>query len=164
VIDEDGYRYGIGIILMNDETKVLWAKRIGYRDAWQFPQGGIDGDESAEEAMYRELEEELGLTNDSVDIIQVTPDWLDYKLPKDYRRYYRTPLCVGQKQKWFLLRLKEDDGVIALDQTLQPEFDQWRWVEYGHPIKEVIFFKKAIYQEVLDYFMPMVESLRQSNQ
>lgn len=159
MIDEAGYRYGVGIILINDVGQVLLAKRIGYKDAWQFPQGGIDGNETPEQAMYRELEEELGLTKDSVCLLQVTDDWLAYDLPENYRRYYRTPLCVGQKQKWFLLHLQEEDHVIALDQTLKPEFDQWCWADYGQPMKYVVFFKADVYRSVLKIFEPEVKKI-----
>ena len=159
MIDQAGYRYGVGIILLNNDAKVLLAKRIGYKDAWQFPQGGIDKGETPEQAMYRELEEELGLTKDSVCILQVSDDWVAYDLPKNYRQYYRKPLCIGQKQKWFLLKLQETDDVIALDQTLQPEFDQWCWADYWQPMRFVIFFKADVYRTVLKIFEPQAKKL-----
>ena len=112
MIDADGYRHGIGIILANDQGNVLWAQRAHYKNAWQFPQGGIDANEQPVEAMYRELGEELGLTPDSVELLGETKDWFTYNLPKDFRRYYKKPLCIGQKQKWYLLKLLEDENVM----------------------------------------------------
>jgi putative (di)nucleoside polyphosphate hydrolase len=160
VIDGDGYRHGVGIILANDQGSVLWAQRAHYKNAWQFPQGGIDANEEPIDAMYRELGEELGLTPDSVELLGVTKDWFSYELPTDFRRYYKKPLCVGQKQKWYILRLLEDESVIALDQTIEPEFDNWRWVDYELPVKEIIFFKRDMYREVLDELRPHILAIK----
>ena len=159
LIDDHGYRYGVGIVLVNNKGQVLLANRKGMVDAWQFPQGGIDEGEAVEAAMFRELEEELGLTPDTVEILSVTQDWLSYELPENYRRYYSSPLCVGQKQKWFLLKLLEADHMIALDQTLTPEFDCWRWAELVEPMRYVVFFKGRIYEQVLSLFTPIINDI-----
>ena len=98
-IDEDGFRPNVGIILANKSGQVLWARRVG-QDAWQFPQGGINHDETPEQALYRELHEEVGLTPNDVDVIGCTDGWLRYRLPKRFLRYRSNPLCIGQKDKW----------------------------------------------------------------
>ena len=103
MIDEDGYRPNVGIILANREGQVLWARRVG-QDAWQFPQGGIAENESPEDALYRELREEIGLQDHDVEIVGCTSGWLRYRLPKRFLRYRSRPLCIGQKQKWFAFR------------------------------------------------------------
>ena len=82
MIDGDGYRANVGIIIANDQGRVLWARRIG-QEAWQFPQGGVNSNESTKEALFRELREETGLDPDSVEIIESTRGWLRYKLPRD---------------------------------------------------------------------------------
>lgn len=165
LIDDHGYRYGVGIVLVNNQGQILLANRKGMVDAWQFPQGGIDHGESPERAMFRELEEELGLTPDTVKILSVTQDWLSYDLPENYRRYYSSPLCIGQKQKWFLLQLVEADHMIALDQTLTPEFDYWRWADLIEPMRYVVFFKGQVYEQVLSLFQPIIENIKNhSNQ
>ena len=161
MIDDEGYRHGVGIILANDQGQVLWAQRAHYKNAWQFPQGGIDKDEEPVDAMYRELGEELGLTPDSVELLGETTDWFIYNLPKEFRRYYKKPLCIGQKQKWFILRLLEAEHVIALDQTLEPEFDSWRWVDYDLPVEEIIFFKRDMYKAVLDELKPHISAIKE---
>jgi len=84
VIDPDGYRPNVGIILMRDDGHVFWARRA-YRDGWQFPQGGMRSDETPLEAMYRELQEETGLRPEHVQVLGATPGWLRYKLPRRYR-------------------------------------------------------------------------------
>jgi len=155
MIDEEGYRQNVGIILTNEDGKVLWARRIG-QDAWQFPQGGILKTESPEEALYRELWEEVGLDDRHVDILAYTNDWLRYQLPKHLIRYGSKPLCIGQKQIWFLLRLKTSEENIRLNHTDTPEFDGWRWVDFWHPLTEVVSFKRDVYQMALEEFAPLL--------
>jgi len=148
MVDSDGFRPNVGIILSNAYGQLLWAKRIG-QNAWQFPQGGINGDESPEEAMYRELHEEIGLLPDAVTIIDQTRGWLRYRLPKRYIRRNAQPLCIGQKQKWFLLQLTGEEQHIRFDCGHKAEFDDWRWVSYWYPVTQVIDFKKDVYRRAL---------------
>jgi len=154
-IDTDGFRANVGIILSNDDGELLLAGRIGSK-GWQFPQGGMLTDESPEEAMYRELYEEVGLTTADVDILGETNDWLRYRLPKRFVRRDQVPLCVGQKQRWFLLRLKCADGKVNLEQSDTPEFNRWRWVEFWRPVKEVIYFKRRVYAQALHELGPHI--------
>jgi len=148
VIDADGFRPNVGIVICNAEGKLLWAKRIG-QNAWQFPQGGIQRGEKPEQALFRELGEELGLTRDDVQILGVTSGWLRYRLPSRYLRRSRGRVCIGQKQKWFALRLIADDTAVRLDASDKPEFDGWRWVDYWLPLDEVVEFKREVYHSAL---------------
>lgn len=148
MIDSKGFRHGTGIILLNKDQKVFWAKRIG-QDAWQFPQGGLMEGETPEQGMYRELHEEVGLEPEDVQIITQTKNWLYYRLPRHLIRRHQKPLCIGQKQKWFLLRPTCDMAKVNFNTTNSPEFDGWRWVDYWHPLKEVIKFKRKVYQKAL---------------
>lgn len=149
MIDKEGYRPNVGIVLANDRGQVLWARRVGGRDAWQFPQGGINRGESPEQALYRELEEEVGLAPESVEILAVTRGWLRYRLPRRFIRKGQKPLCIGQKQKWFLLRMLDDDGAVRLDMNDKPEFDHWQWVSYWYPLNQVISFKREVYRRAM---------------
>jgi len=151
MIDKEGYRASVGAIIVNDQHRVFWAKRVN-QDAWQFPQGGMNKDETPKQAMFRELYEEVGLQKSDVDVLGETPDWLIYHLPKRYMRHHSHPLCIGQKQKWFLLKIKGSGGAIQLDHTAKPEFDQWRWVYYWYPLKKVINFKRDVYRRALRHF------------
>jgi len=162
VIDSDGYRPNVGIILSNAEGRLFWARRIG-QNAWQFPQGGIAAEESPEEALYRELAEEVGLQPDHVQILASTKGWLRYRLPPNLIRRRSHPVCIGQKQVWFLLRLVGSETDVHLDFSDVPEFDQWRWVDYWHPLSEVVSFKRKVYRCALEQFAPLVapESARQ---
>lgn len=155
MIDRDGFRPNVGIILVNDNKRLFWGRRIG-QDAWQFPQGGIQEGESPEEAMYRELEEEVGLKPQHVKILGSTKRWLRYRLPKKFIRRHAQPLCIGQKQRWFLLQVICDESGFCLDTAEKPEFDDWCWVKYWHPVKEVIYFKRKVYQRALEELAPLI--------
>lgn len=148
VIDREGFRANVGIILMQDAAQLFIGRRSGGR-GWQFPQGGMLRGEKPEEALFRELNEEIGLRGDDVEIVGQTRRWLRYRLPERYQRRESRPLCVGQKQHWFLLRLRRPDPQFRFDVTAEPEFDRWRWVDYWQPIREVIYFKRAVYTRAL---------------
>ena len=154
MIDLDGYRANVGIILNNRDGKLLWARRIG-QDAWQFPQGGIQPNESPEEAMYRELREEVGLEPGHVTVLGRTNDWLRYRLPRGLIRHQSKPLCIGQKQIWFMLRLKGDESDVRLDISDHPEFDLWRWIDYWEPLNEIVSFKRNVYEHALVELEPL---------
>ena len=148
MLDKDGYRPNVGIILTNGREEVFWGKRVN-QHAWQFPQGGIKHGETPEQAMYRELEEEVGLQPPHVRILGRTRQWLRYEVPerwvrRDWRGTYR-----GQKQIWFLLRLVGRDCDVSLRAGEKPEFDAWRWNEYWVPLEAVIEFKREVYGQAL---------------
>ena len=144
MLDREGFRPNVGIILLNHRNQVFWGKRIRTH-SWQFPQGGIKHGESPEQAMFRELHEEVGLLPDHVRIVARTRDWLRYEVPqhfirKDARGHYK-----GQKQIWFLLQMMGRDCDMNLRATSHPEFDAWRWHEYWVPLESVIEFKREVY-------------------
>jgi putative (di)nucleoside polyphosphate hydrolase len=155
VIDADGFRPNVGIVVLHPTQtgQVLLAKRIG-QDAWQVPQGGIKRGESPQDACYRELEEELGLKPKHVELIASTEGWLRYRLPKHLVRRGSKPLCIGQKQRWFLLRLVAGEDQLRLDANPEPEFDAWRWADYWQPIEQVIYFKREVYLKALQQLAP----------
>lgn len=148
IIDRAGYRLNVGIILINESNRVFWGKRTGH-DAWQFPQGGLATGEASLEAMFRELHEEVGLDREDVEVLGSTKRWLKYRLPKQYVRHGTVPLVIGQKQKWFLLRLISSEQKIRLDLSDSPEFDSWRWIDYQEPREQVIFFKRQVYAQAM---------------
>ena len=148
MIDSNGFRPNVGIIICNKLGQLFWAKRIR-QDAWQFPQGGIKEAETTEEALFRELSEEVGLCKDDVRILSQTSRWLKYRLPKPYIRHKKGRTCIGQKQKWFLLGLQTEEGRVDLENTHQPEFDDWCWVNYWYPVNQVVNFKRGVYRKAL---------------
>jgi len=157
MIDPDGYRPNVAMVLINDERRVFWARRAG-NDGWQFPQGGMRSDETPLEAMYRELREETGLTPEHVELLGSTPGWLRYRLPRRYQRHHSKPLCIGQKQVWFLLRFLGDDSAFSLDGCAEPEFCTFKWVDFWYPADNVITFKRAVYRKALAILEPLAES------
>lgn len=154
MIDKDGFRPNVGIMLADGAGRLLWARRIGGQDAWQFPQGGINANESHEEALFRELREEIGLDPEHVDIVACTRGWLRYRLPSRLQRKGSKPKCVGQKQKWFLLKMNADDEQVRMDLEGKPEFDHWRWVSYWYPLGQVVQFKRDVYRKALNELAP----------
>jgi len=157
VIDANGYRANVGIIVSNAEGRLLWARRCG-QEAWQFPQGGIKRHESPEQALFRELWEEVGLTEQEVVILGQTREWLCYRLPHGLVRHNLKPTCIGQKQIWYLLQLKADSSKVKLDTCCNPEFDRWRWVDYWLPLREVVPFKREVYRLALEEFAPLMQT------
>jgi putative (di)nucleoside polyphosphate hydrolase len=148
MLDRDGFRPNVGIILLNQRSQVFWGKRIRTH-SWQFPQGGIDRGENPEQAMFRELHEEVGLFPQHVHVVARTRDWLRYEVPdrfirRDARGHYR-----GQKQIWFLLQLVGHDWDLNLRATDHPEFDAWRWNDYWVPLDVVVEFKRGVYEMAL---------------
>ena len=160
IIDRAGYRLNVGIILVNDSGRVFWGRRQGH-NTWQFPQGGLAAGETPLQAMYRELCEEVGLCPTDVEILGVTKRWLRYRLPKQYLRHDSEPLVIGQKQKWFLLKLKASEQKIRLDLSDSPEFDSWRWIDYKEPQDQVIFFKKQVYAQAMKELEALLHKRRQ---
>ncbi len=159
MIDEDGYRANVGIIILNPEnSRVLWARRIRQR-AWQFPQGGLNLGDTALLAMYRELYEEVGLRPQDVEVLSVTKGWFKYRLP-DVMLRVKDSNYVGQKQKWFLLRLECSESKINFNRTHNPEFDAWNWVEYWYPLTQIIAFKRHVYRKALEMLFPIVQRER----
>ncbi len=157
MIDHDGYRPNVGIILTDRSGRLFWARRIG-QDAWQFPQGGIRAGESPEQALFRELREETGLRRDHVEVAGCTRGWLRYHLPRRYIHRNRTPVCIGQKQVWYLLRFVGSECDVHLDRNGRPEFDGWRWVDYWYPIRQVVPFKRQVYERALRELAPLLFS------
>lgn len=151
MIDFDGYRPNVGIVICNRKGQVLWAKRYG-QNSWQFPQGGINDNETPEQAMYRELFEEVGLTRKDVRILYISKHWLRYKLPKRLLRHDSKPMCIGQKQRWFLLQLTANEENINVKANKSPEFDGWRWVSFWYPVRQVVAFKRDVYRKALKEF------------
>jgi len=153
-IDEEGFRANVGIVLLDDSRRVLIAGRRG-RSGWQFPQGGVRREESPEEAMYRELHEEVGLSPEDVELVGATREWIRYRLPEKFIRRESDPVCIGQKQRWFLLNFVADPSRLRFDSTAEPEFDRCRWVDYWRPVKEVIYFKRRAYVRALTELGPI---------
>ncbi|WP_027470051.1 RNA pyrophosphohydrolase [Deefgea rivuli] len=148
MLDRDGYRPNVGIIIINQQNQVFWGKRVR-EHSWQFPQGGIKQGETPEQAMFRELAEEVGLLPQHVEIVGRTRDWMKYDVPTNWVRREWRGTYKGQKQIWFMLRLTGKDSDVCLRKTTHPEFDAWRWNEYWSPLEAVIDFKRGVYEAAL---------------
>ena len=156
MIDRDGYRPNVGIVLCNWNNEVFWGKRVR-QHAWQFPQGGIRQGEAPEAAMFRELKEEVGLEPCHVHVLGRTREWLRYEVPERWLRREWRGNYRGQKQIWYLLRLVGRDCDVHLRASSKPEFDAWRWSEYWLAVASVIEFKRAVYQQALEELEPYLK-------
>ena len=153
------YRLGVGIVLLNHEGKVFVGKRNDMDTAaWQLPQGGIDEGENPNEAVLRELFEETGIKD--AEIVAETGDWLCYDFPDWLKEKAFKGKYKGQKQKWFLLKIK-DKATPVVDLTVhEPEFSSFMWVEPFLLPNLAVEFKKQVYEQVLEEFAPLIASLR----
>jgi len=144
----EGYRKNVAMVVMNNHRQVLICRRKGTEN-WQFPQGGIDKDELLEEAMYRELYEEVGLEKSDVSIIGKTKRAIKYDIPSSMRSKVLGGKFKGQLQTWYLLKVRDDNCSINLYCDASPEFDMFDWVSYWYPISKIVEFKKEAYREAL---------------
>jgi|TARA_B100001094_G_scaffold69042_1_gene65450 putative (di)nucleoside polyphosphate hydrolase len=145
---KEGYRPNVAMVVLNSKNKVLICRRTNTK-TWQFPQGGVDNNENLEKAMYRELLEEVGLRKDDVQYIGESDDTIIYDIPKTIRSKVLGGKFKGQEQKWFLLRIKNDDHEIRLDYEAFPEFDTFEWVSFWQPIDRIVDFKREAYRKAL---------------
>lgn len=157
MIDEDGYRPNVASVIINKDNKILWAKRVD-EDNWQFPQGGIQKGETPEQAMYREVYEEVGLKKNSFEILGRSADWLKYDVPERFVKTYWQGRYKGQKQIWFLLKFIGSDDLINLNLHDSPEFDDWKWENFWYPLQDVVYFKKEVYSAALNELWQFVEA------
>ena len=146
---KEGYRLNVAMIIFNEDKKVLFCRRKNTEN-WQFPQGGVDQGEKIENAMLRELEEEVGLLEREISIIAESLDLIYYDIPKNIRSKVLGGKYKGQAQKYFLLKLTS--GEINLNKEKNPEFDDYKWVPFWFPLRRVVDFKKEAYRKALIEF------------
>ena len=160
--NQNEYRTNVAIVICNNRSQVLWARRVRH-DGWQFPQGGVDENEYVLDAAYRELEEELGLQPNHVRLVMATMDWLTYDIPSRFVRINSKRRLKGQKQKWYLFEFTGDESDFCLDCCDNPEFDDWKWVNYWAPIDRVVSFKRDVYRRALLEFAPFVDQIHKES-
>ena len=146
------YRSNVGIMMVNEKGYVFVGQRLdNNQNAWQMPQGGIDAGEDPETAAYRELLEETGVKKQDVRFVASSSQWLSYDLPEDLIPILWNGKFRGQKQKWFLFKFLGEDGDINIA-TKHPEFSKWKWIPKENLLKEIVPFKKSVYENVLKEF------------
>ena len=146
------YRSNVGIMMVNEKGYVFVGQRLdNNQNAWQMPQGGIDDGEDPETAAYRELLEETGVKKQDVRFVASSSRWLSYDLPEDLIPILWNGKFRGQKQKWFLVKFLGEDRDINIA-TEHPEFSKWKWISKENLLKEIVPFKKSVYENVLKEF------------
>ncbi len=145
------YRPCVGVVLLNADGLIFTGERVDTPGAWQMPQGGIDDGEIAQDAAYRELEEETGVAGDSIKLEAELPNWIHYDLPEHLVGKLWKGRFKGQKQKWFLFRFSGEDSQVDLTKHDQ-EFSRWRWSTAEEVVRDIVPFKRSVYQQVIDGF------------
>ena len=147
---KDLYRPNVAMIIVSNnypqKKEIFLAQRNDLSDVWQFPQGGIDRGEEVHDALFRELEEEIGTS--SVEIIHEYPEWISYDFPPKIAKSMEP--YVGQKQRYFLVKLKGDAKIDI--ETEHPEFSDYKFVEVEEVLKLSASFKQDVYETVINYF------------
>ena len=146
------YRSGVGVVLINQNKKIFVGKRIDNQsDSWQMPQGGIDVGEDEDVAMFRELQEETGISSQFVKIIKKSDNYFYYDLPYKLQKKFWGGKYLGQRQRWYLLEFLGDDLNINIT-TQEPEFSEWKWVGKVDLINLIVNFKRELYQQIISEF------------
>lgn len=153
--DKRPYRPGVGVMLLNDKTEVLVAQRIDMpSDAWQMPQGGIDGKETPVAAAWREMREEIG--TDKAALLAESRGWYLYDLPRNLADKIWRGRFRGQRQKWFAFRFLGQDSDIDIE-TEKPEFSRWKWAPMRDLPSLIVPFKRSLYADLLVEFGHLAE-------
>jgi len=146
------YRPNVGLMVLNAQGHVFTGQRLDYPSAaWQMPQGGIDEGEDARVAAFRELKEETGISSEMVEILAQSSDWISYDFPAELAKKLWKGGYRGQRQRWFLMRFAGPDNLINIE-TEEPEFSEWCWMAPDELLDNIVPFKRAVYQQVLDEF------------
>ncbi len=151
------YRPCVGVVLVNAHGQIFTGERVDTPGAWQMPQGGIDDGETPDAAAFRELEEETGVTPKSAWLVAESPNWVRYDLPDHLVGKLWKGRFRGQKQKWFLLEFVGKDDEIDIFKH-DREFARWRWSTRDEVLRDIVPFKREVYQQVIAAFRSQLES------
>ncbi len=148
------YRLSVGITLFNQENKVFVGERIDSPGSWQMPQGGIDEGETIEQALFREMMEEIG--TDKADILKIHDTPLYYDFPSHLQRKLFSGAYKGQEQTWIALRFTGTDEDISISSYRYQEFQAWQWVDLDDILNLIVPFKRDTYAEVIESFKELL--------
>lgn len=162
--DISRYRPAAGVVIFNLKGQVWYGRRKGEKGQyqWQFPQGGIDKGETADEAAMRELWEETGLKPNDVDVISCIDEWLYYDFPPEYAGKKAVKGWSGQKQRWFAVRVKSKNPQFDLKAHMPIEFSEWRWGELKDGPELIVPFKRRVYERLLVEFADYTSGAKHS--
>ena len=153
----DKYRRCVGMMILNSNNEILVGKRLDHPSGhWQMPQGGIDENENPEEAVWREMLEEIGTNNATM--IKQSDQWINYSIPKEtlatlpWGHKY-----IGQTQKWFVFRFNGNENEINVS-TVNPEFSEWRWSQHNLLVENIVPFKRNTYKKILEEFKDLFKT------
>ena len=139
------------MMILNAQNKILVGRRLDHPSGyWQMPQGGIDDNENPEEAVWREMMEEIGTNN--AKLSNISSQWIKYEIPQETLDHLPWgKIYIGQMQKWFIFFFSGEDEEINVD-TENPEFSEWKWINHKELIENAVPFKRKVYKTILDEF------------
>ena len=147
----DKYRKCVGMMMLNSNKEILVGRRLDHPSGyWQMPQGGIDDNENPEEAVWREMLEEIG-TN-KAELIKISNQWINYDIPSETLKTLPWgDIYIGQTQKWFAFLFLGEDNDINVG-TDNPEFSEWKWTRMDSIVDSIVPFKRDVYAKILEEF------------
>ena len=147
----DQYRKCVGIMILNNQKEILVGRRLDHPSGfWQMPQGGIDKNEIPEEAVWREMMEEIGTNN--AKLHKISSQWINYEIPEETLKHLPWgEIYIGQTQKWFIFYFSGNNNDINVE-TQNPEFSEWKWIDHNKLIENAVPFKRKVYETILDEF------------
>ena len=147
---KDLYRPNVAMIIVSNnypqKKEIFIAQRNDLAEIWQFPQGGIDKGEEVQEALFREMEEEIGTSKAT--IIAEYPEWISYDFPSKIAKNMKP--YKGQTQRYFLMKFKKNAEINI--NTKHPEFEDYKFVSVEDVLNLTAHFKKPVYEKVIHYF------------
>lgn len=147
---KDSYRPNVAMIIVSnnypDKKEIFIAQRNDLHDIWQFPQGGIDEGEEVQDALFREMKEEIG--TDKAKIVSEYPEWISYDFPEKISKKMKP--YKGQTQRYFLMKLKKSAEINL--ETKHPEFSDYKFVSVDDALNLTAHFKKTVYEKVINHF------------
>ena len=148
---EAKYRKCVGMMILNSINQILVGRRLDHPSGyWQMPQGGIDDNENPQEAVWREMMEEIGTNN--AELCKISHQWVNYEIPQDTLNHLPWgKIYIGQTQKWFIFKFSGEDKDINVE-TQNPEFSEWKWMNSNDLVENAVPFKQKVYKAILDEF------------
>ena len=145
------YRKCVGMMILNYNNEILVGRRMDHPSGyWQMPQGGVEDIENPEEAVWREMMEEIGTNN--ANLYKISKQWVKYKIPQETLNHLPWgKKYIGQTQKWFIFTFSGKDKDINVE-TQNPEFSEWKWIKSNDLVENVVPFKQKVYKTILDEF------------
>ncbi|MCW1926485.1 NUDIX domain-containing protein [Luteolibacter arcticus] len=147
------FRPNVAALMVKPQGQLLVCERWTIPGAWQFPQGGVDDGETLEQALFREVREEIGFSPQHYELLSYRTGYR-YLYPEEVRfKKMRKHGCHGQEQTYYHCLVKADAPEVNVNQRPR-EFGAYRWIlPEEFDLDWLPDFKRDVYRQVmLDFF------------